>query len=262
MAQEIRELVRRIDRGLLLAVALGSVTACASGVETGTVEILETFPHDSTAYTQGLLFHDGFLYESTGKYGSSELRRVDPRTGEVVEAVPLDEEFFGEGLARVEDRLVQLTWKEGAAFVYDLATLERERTVDVDTHGWGLCYDGESLYLTSGGSILFRRDPETLEAVGSVQITMDGSPISEVNELECVGEHIYANVFQSTLVVKIDKGTGEVVERFEAAGLVPGPLRGDVEAVLNGIAYDPGSESFYLTGKLWPATFRVRFVSP
>lgn len=245
-----------------LAATLLSVAACGPGVPSGEIEVLETLPHDSMAYTQGLVLHDGVLYESTGRYGSSTVRRVDPGSGEVLARTPLGGEHFGEGLAVVEDRLVQLTWQEDVAFVYDLETLAPRDTVAVEGRGWGLCYDGDVLFSTSGGSIMTRRDPSSLEELGQVQIVRDGVPLWEVNELECVGDVIYANIFQSDDIVRIDKATGEVVAVFDAAGLVPGPLRGSAEAVLNGIAYDEASDTFYLTGKLWPVMYRVRLVAP
>ena len=206
--------------------------------------------------------HEGFFLESTGRYGESDLRRVDPETGAVLAKVDLADEYFGEGLARVGETLVQLTWREEVVLIYDLETLELEQSIEIGMHGWGLCYDGESLFMTSGGSILFRLDPTSLDIVESIQITLDGSPLSEVNELECVGDYIYGNVYQSNLLVKIGKETGEVVAQFDASRLVPTEVRGLVDAVLNGIAYEPETDSFYLTGKLWPTMYRVRLLPP
>lgn len=248
--------------GVALAGALLAVSSCGPAVPSGRIEVLETLPHDSMAYTQGLVFHDGYLYESTGRYGSSTVRRVDPSSGEVLATTPLDESYFGEGLAVVDERLVQLTWQEDVAFFYDLETLSLEDSVGLEGRGWGLCYDGEALYMTSGGSILTRRDPASLEPLDQVQIVRNGVPLWEVNELECVGDFIYANVFQSDDIVQIDKATGEVVAEFAAAGLVPDGLRGSAEAVLNGIARDEESDTFYLTGKLWPVMYRVRLEPP
>ncbi len=244
----------------LLLVA--GTASCGSDLEIGDVAVLESLPHDSLAYTQGLLLHEGFLLESTGRYGESDLRRVDPETGEVLAIVSLASEYFGEGLARVDSTLVQLTWREGVVLIYDLETLDLKQSIEIGMHGWGLCYDGESLFMTSGGSILFRRDPTSLDVVESIQITLDGSPLSEVNELECVGDHIYGNVYQSNLLVKIEKETGRVVAQYDASRLVPVEIRGLVDAVLNGIAYEPGTDSFYLTGKLWPTMYRVRLLPP
>jgi glutamine cyclotransferase len=235
-----------------------SLAACGAQVPQGQIEVLQTLPHDSTAYTQGLVLRDGVLYESTGQYDSSDIRRVDPNTGEVLTLDSLGSEYFGEGLALVGERLIQLTWKEHVAFVYDLETLAVTDTLEVSTFGWGLCYDGETLFQTSGGSVLFERDAQSFDDLGQRQIVKGGAPVQQVNELECVGEHIYANVYQSDVILKIDKRSGEVVAEFDASSLVPAHLRSSSEAVLNGIAYDPGEDRFYVTGKLWPVAYWVR----
>lgn len=233
------------------------LAGCAPDVPEGSIEVVATHPHDPAAYTQGLLFHEGMLYESTGRYGESDLRKVEPRSGKVVERVELDPGHFGEGLARVGDSLIQLTWKEDVALVYDLATLRPRGSMPFDTRGWGLCFDGSHLYSTGGGSMLARRDPATLEALEHIQVVADGTPVTRANELECVGDHIYANVYRSEEILKIDKATGRVVARFDASGLVPDGLRGDADAVLNGIAHDPSTGRFYLTGKRWPVMYEV-----
>lgn len=238
--------------------AVFAAGACQSGVAQGRIEILDTLPHDTAAYTQGLVFHDGALYESTGRYGGSTVRRLDPGTGQVLAVDSLAEDYFGEGLAAVDGRLIQLTWRENVALIYDPNPLALRDSVEVSTHGWGLCHDGESLFMTTGNSLLYQRDPGTLEVEGQLQITRDGAPLWEVNELECVGEWIYANVYRSDTIVRIDKETAEVVEEFDAGHLVPPELRGSDDAVLNGIAFDPETDTFYLTGKLWPVMYRVR----
>lgn len=253
----------RTGRAAWAGLVVISVSAASCDrVATGQIEVLETLAHDTTAYTQGLLLRDGFLYESTGRYGSSTLRRLDPATGEVLTRIPLDEAYFGEGLAAVGDRLVQLTWQENVALIYDRETLELREVRDIEGRGWGLCYDGEALHMTSGGSVLRRLDPSSLEPSGDVQVVRGGVPLWQVNELECVGDFIYANVYQTDTIVQIDKATGEVVAEFDAGALVPAPLRGSPDAVLNGIAHDPSSDTFYLTGKLWPVMYRVRLTGP
>lgn len=247
------------SRVLAILAMAALASACGDdGVRPAGLEVLETLPHDPTAFTQGLVFHDGFLYESTGRYGSSGVRRIDPATGEVLAERALGPEHFGEGLAEVEGRLLQLTWKENVAFVYDPATLTPLDTLPFDSFGWGACFDGEQVLTTSGGSILRRHDPETLESRGEVQITEEGEPLWRVNELECVPPHVLGNVFQTEDVVRFDAATGAVVERIDVGPLVPEALRGSPDAVPNGIAWDPGSDSYYLTGKLWPVMYRVR----
>lgn len=236
--------------------------ACSAEVPQGMIEVLEVLPHDSTAYTQGLVMSEGDLFESAGRYGESTIRRLDPSSGAVVVMDSLAEEFFAEGLAAHDGRLILLTWKEHTAIVYDPTTLAVEDTLTVDTYGWGLCSDGQNLFMTSGGSILYRRDPDSLERVEELSITRLGVPFWDVNELECVGSSVFGNVFQSTLIVQIDKATGRINTEYDAAALVPAALRGSSEAVLNGIAYDPESDTFLLTGKLWPVMYRVRLNEP
>ncbi len=235
------------------------LSACGSDVPLGSIEILEQLPHDREAYTQGLLFADGVLYESTGKYGASDVRRVDPATGEVLAIWEMGEEHFGEGLARVGDRLLQLTWKERIALSYDMS-LAAPDTLEFPSDGWGACYDGETLWTTSGGSIMFARDPGNLASKGQVQVERGGGAVFQVNELECVGEYVYANVYQSNDLIKIDKATGEVVAAWDLGPLVPPEFSGAVEEVPNGIAYHPDSDTFFLTGKWWPVMYRVRLV--
>lgn len=224
-------------------------------------QVIRTLPHDPGAYTQGLLLYGERFYESTGQYGSSTVREVDIETGRVIASHALTEEYFGEGLARVGDRLIQLTWQTGVAFTYDVASLSPVGSYEYEGHGWGLCHDGTSLYMTNGSADLQRRDPATFELLETLQVRLDGAPVFQINELECVGDDIYANVFMSNRIVRVDKATGVVTAEIDAAGLVPeGGRPLDAGAVLNGIAWDPATDTFYLTGKLWPTMFQVRFV--
>lgn len=244
---------------LVGAVLLG---ACAQAqVRFLVPEVLETYPHDPEAFTQGLLLHDGFLYESTGLYGRSSLRQVDPETGEVLHQVDLDDAFFGEGLALVDGTLVQITWREETAFVYDLETFERLERLSYGGEGWGLCFDGELLVMSNGSDTLTFRDADTLDMRREVQVTLRGEPLPYLNELECVGDHVYANVFTTMYIVQIDKQTGQVVAVIDASNLLPeDELQALLpEGVLNGIAYNAEDDTFLLTGKLWPQVFRVRF---
>jgi glutaminyl-peptide cyclotransferase len=248
---------RALRSVLLLALAL---LACESQRPDTTPqpELIRTLRHDAGAYTQGLLLHEGRFYESTGQYGSSSLREVDPETGAVLRIHELDDAYFGEGLALVGNRLIQLTWKEGVAFIYDLATFEQVGTFDYQGEGWGLCYDGESLFMTDGGTNLYRRDPQTFQLLDSRPITLQGAPLSRVNELECVGRFIWANVYLTDLIVRIDKATGEVTTVVDAAAITAGGRPRNPDAVLNGIAHDARTGSFYITGKLWPVMYEVR----
>jgi len=224
-------------------------------------EVIASYPHDAQAFTQGLLLEGGYFYESTGLYGRSSLREVVPETGEVLRLLPLPEEYFAEGLALVGDRLIQLTWREGEALVYDRETFEHLDTFSYEGEGWGLCFDGESLYMSDGSDTLYRRDPESFEVTGEVRVTLRGEGVRNLNELECALDHVYANVWQEDRIVKIDKASGRVVEEIDASGLLSADERAQLapDAVLNGIAYNPARDTFYLTGKLWPKVFEVRF---
>ncbi len=224
-----------------------------------TVEVLSVRPHDPHAFTQGLLLHEGKLYESTGRYGASSLRRVDPRTGEVLQQIDLPPDLFGEGLARRGDRLVQLTYREQVALVVAVESFEPIGRFSYQGQGWGLCCDGEHFLMSNGSSALAVRDPVTFEILGRIDVTRDGIPVPNLNELECVGDAVYANVYRSDRIVRIAKETGKVTAEVDASGLLSPSerLRADV---LNGIAHDPENETFLITGKLWPKLFEVRFV--
>ena len=246
-----------------LLLSLLGLASCQQSVTQQVPEVLNSFPHDEGAFTQGLLLYDGKLFESTGLNGQSSLREVDLETGEVIRILPLAEKYFGEGLARVDDKLIQITWRNGEAFVYDLETFEKEEVLTYDTEGWGLCFDGEGLYMTDGSTRLYRRDPDTFEEEKVLDVKLNGEAVRNLNELECVGDYVYANVWQTDTIVKIDKKSGRVVSEIDAGSLFPaGERPSDPNAVLNGIAYNPESETFYLTGKLWPTLFEVRFTKP
>ena len=229
-------------------------------VEQLKVEVLEVYPHDPTAYTQGLVWDGGVLYESTGLYGKSTVRRVDPESGLVLDKQVLDPNFFGEGLALVGDRLVQLTWKAGVAFVYELVGLELVDEFGFNGEGWGLAYDGKDrLVMCDGSSRITFRNPEDFRWVSTVDIRLRGQPLERLNELEFAEGQLYANVWQQEKIVRIDPDTGRVTAEIDASGLLD-PRESAMVDVLNGIAYDPMSKSFWLTGKFWPKMFRVVFV--
>ncbi len=223
------------------------------------VEVLSVRPHDPTAFTQGLVWDHGQLFESTGLYGQSGLRRVDPHSGTVLEQVALPPELFGEGLALVEDRLVQLTWREGVAREYGRPGLELRRELTYDGEGWGLCYDGRLLVRSDGSSNLLLHDASTFALIDKVEVTRAGTPVTRLNELECVGDEVYANVWQTDEIVRLDRRRGQVVATIDASGLLS-PREAALADVLNGIAYDANADTFLITGKLWPKLFEVRFV--
>ena len=229
-------------------------------VEPASVEpvFVRALPHDPQAFTQGLVLGDGVFYESTGLYGESTVRIVDPGTGHVIRSTSLEDGFFGEGLELVGDRLIQLTWREGTAFIWDAETLAPLGAFSYEGEGWGLCAQEDRLVMSDGSSRLTFRDRTTFEPVGGVEVLRSGEPVERINELECVEDLVYANVWQTEEIVVIDPGTGRVVGQIDASSLLDRLGSTDGIDVLNGIAYDPGDESFYLTGKLWPAIFQVR----
>ncbi len=222
-----------------------------------TVRVLAVHPHDSKAYTQGLVWHAGELFESTGLYGSSSVRRVRPATGEVLQRVALTENLFGEGLALVGERLVQLTWQEGVAPIWDLQ-LVRQGEHRYQGEGWGLCFDGTRLVMSDGSDRLTLRDPATFAVLGEVRVTREGIPVDQLNELECAEGAVWANVWQRDEIVRIDPASGRVTGVVDASRLLPPGERLAAE-VLNGIAYDPAGKRFFVTGKLWPKLFEVVF---
>ncbi len=246
---------------LPLAILTLNMASCQSTVKKLNPEIINVYPHDSAAFTQGLLYYDGKLYESTGLNGSSSLREVEVETGKVLRLFPLDDQFFAEGLERVNDKLIQITWRSGVAFLYDLKTFERQKVFNYDGEGWGICYDGEYLYMSDGSTKLFKRDPESFELISSVTVEQNGNAIRDLNELECIGDFIYANVWHTDRILKINKDSGNVVAEIDASNLLTPEQRRALnrEAVLNGIAYNAETENFYITGKLWPKLFEVKF---
>jgi len=228
----------------------------APEVEALDVRVLKKYPHATDAFTQGLLWHDGAVYESTGRYGQSSLRRVRLEDGIVLAQRPLDPRLFGEGLALVGDHLVQLTWRSGIALISDLETLEQRHSLSYQGEGWGLCFNGDALVMSDGSSLLEFRDPETFELLREATVFKGDQIVSRLNELECVGDQVYANIWQENEIVRIDANTGHVNAIIDASGLLSTSEAARAD-VLNGIAYKPESKTFLLTGKLWPHVFEV-----
>ena len=239
-----------------------STPGAEAGVRPLTVEVLRTVPHRTSAFTQGLVFADGTIYESTGLVGRSSLASIDPATGEVSEEVAVDATVFAEGLAEVGDELIQLTWQDGIAYRYDIGSLEPVDAHPYTGEGWGLCHDGERLVMSDGSPELTFRDPTTFAETGRITVDRDGRPVEELNELECVDDVVYANVWHTDEIVAIDAATGDVQAVVDASPLRDrlDPPVTDPESVLNGIAHDPAADTFWLTGKRWPQLFEVRFV--
>ena len=254
----------------LLAAALLALAGCGAAepatrapapVPTLRPEVLAELPHDPSAFTQGFEIDDGILYEGTGLEGRSQLRELDPETGAVRRSVALPGALFGEGITVVGDRIWQLTWRDGVVLEWDRATLTLRREVRIEGEGWGLCTDGTRLVRSDGTDRLRFHDPDSFAELGSVAVTLDGAPVDRLNELECVDGQVWANVWQTDRIVRIDPATGRVTAVVDAAGLLDPDRRAGTD-VLNGIAAVPGDDgTFLITGKLWPTTFRVRFVS-
>jgi len=224
------------------------------------VQLVARYPHDPDAFTQGLLWHDGYLYETTGRAGQSQLRKVDLATGEVLAATDLPPDQFGEGLALWGDELIGLTWLNGTIHRWSLDTLEPIRSDPFGYEGWGLATLGDDLVESDGSAALRFLDPQTYEVRREVAVTYEGKPLTQINELEAVGGLIYANIWHTGFIVAIDPADGVVRRVIDLRPLVEAMPVGSHEAVLNGIAHDPQTGRWFVTGKLWPSLFEVRFV--
>lgn len=237
-----------------------SADRAGSAVEHYGYEIVRSHPHDPTAFTQGLALADGQLYEGTGLHGQSSLRRVDLHTGKVLQQVALDSRYFGEGIAVVGGRVVQLTYQTGIGFVYDRATFTRQREFTYRGEGWGLTYDGTRLVMSDGSDTLRFWHPDTLEEIGRLRVRDGGVAVDALNELEYVDGAIYANIWQQDRIARIDPATGTVTAWIDCSGLLTPTERARGTDVLNGIAHDPQTGHFLVTGKLWPWIFEIRLV--
>ncbi|MGD8317032.1 MAG: glutaminyl-peptide cyclotransferase [Myxococcales bacterium] len=235
------------------------VRAVAAPIEELGVRVIRAYPHAVDAFTQGFLWNGGVLYESTGRYGRSSLRKVRLEDGKVLAERRLEPDVFGEGLALVDGRLIQLTWREELAIVSDLATLQETNRLRYRGEGWGLCFDGQALVMSDGSSILEFRDPDTMELIREVSVLENGHPVPRLNELECVGSDVYANIWQHDEILRIDGKTGRVTGSIDASRLLSQSEAASAD-VLNGIAYKPDTQTFLLTGKLWPHVFEVEIV--
>lgn len=242
---------------VLTAAMLAGCTA--STAQRLRVQVLAVLPHDTTMYTEGLEIHDGVLYESSGLAGQSRVRTAALASTALLREATLPAPLFGEGLTVTDDRLWQLTWTSGVAIERDPATLAQRRRVTYHGQGWGLCHDGHQLVMSDGSDQLTFRDPVTFAPSSRLAVRLDGEPVSQLNELECAGGVVWANVFQTDRIVRINPSTGAVTGVVDAAGL-PRTRQRSSGDVLNGIAAIPGTDEFLITGKRWPSMFRVRFV--
>ena len=257
--------------GLGLLALSGAVCACSCSESPAptasnitpvySYNVVNTYPHDRSAFTQGLVFEDGVLYEGTGLNGRSTLRRVELETGEVLQIHELPAQFFGEGVTVYGNDIIQLTWQSHVGFVYDRDSFELLQEFNYSTQGWGITHDGERLIMSDGTATLYFLDPETFEEIGRVGVYDNDGSVNRLNELEYVQGEIYANVWQTNCIARIDPQTGQVVGWIELKGLLTPEDRGEPVDVLNGIAYDAENARLFVTGKLWPKLFEIELIS-
>ncbi|MFG6455848.1 glutaminyl-peptide cyclotransferase [Roseateles sp. BYS96W] len=247
-------------RSLLAALAGALLAPAAPGALAATpvqgFKVIHSYPHDPDAFTQGLFFLDGFLYEGTGLHGRSSIRKVELETGKVVQQVDLPGEVFGEGITLWGDRIIGLTWQDGIAFVLDLKTFKLWRKFSYPGEGWGLTNNGKELILSDGTPELRFLDPLTFKELRRVKVTADGRPIDQLNELEWVDGEVLANIWQTDRIARINPKTGHVTGWIDLTGLLP--QRRGSDDVLNGIAYDAAKKRLFVTGKLWPTLFEIQ----
>jgi len=225
-----------------------------------TYEVVKVYPHDPNAFTQGLIYLDGFLYESTGLYGESSLRQVALETGAVLQQIALDQAFFGEGLTNWGETLIQLTWREGLGFIYNIDDLSPLGRFDVAGEGWGLTQDGERIIMSDGTSQLAFIDPENFQIIETITVTYGGEEITRINELEYIRGQIFANIWQTEDIIRIDPESGEVLGWIDLSGILPEEACTDAGNVLNGIAYDPAGDRLFVTGKRWQHLYEIQLI--
>ncbi len=245
---------------IILAAAISYAYAYAGGTGKVTeykVKVLESIRHDLASYTQGLFIVDGVMYESSGQYGQSSFRKVELSSGKVLQNIPFPEEYFLEGSCELNGVVYILTWFEETCFVYDLYSMEQISELPYEGQGWGLTTDGTSLIMSDGTSVLTYRDPMTFAVQKTVKVTLDGKSVSSVNELEYINGEIWANIYGSNWIYRIDPHSGRVTGKVNCAGLLEQKYRSSAVDVLNGIAVDPADGSVYLTGKYWPRMYKV-----
>jgi Glutamine cyclotransferase len=250
---------------LIIFLAVLASFACGPAAPAGVPEygyqVVHAYPHDREAFTQGLLYLDGFLYESTGLEFQSSIRKVRIETGEVVQRFDIPQQYFGEGIINWKDRLIELTYKTQVGFVYDLGTFKLQKQFEYPGEGWGLAQDGKRIIMSDGTHELRFWDPETLRETGRLSVTDDGQPVKNLNELEWIKGEIYANIWGTEKIARIDPASGKVVGWINLAGLLePADRKNSQPDVLNGIAYDAEHDRLFVTGKRWPKLFEIKLV--
>ena len=251
-------------RILVLAAALAAC-ACGPASQAGSIpeygyEVVKAYPHDPGAFTQGLLYLDGYLYEGTGLNGRSSIRKVKLETGEVVQKRDVPEAYFGEGIVNWKDRLLEITWKTEVGFVYDLNNFSPLREFKYPGEGWGLTQDGKRIIMSDGSSQLRFWDPETLRESGRITVSAGGEKIDQLNELEWVKGEIFANIWQTDRIARINPANGQVTGWIDLTGILTRADRLGSEDVMNGVAYDAKGDRLFVTGKQWPKLFEIKLV--
>ncbi len=244
---------------ILLLATLAPSIACVAAVPLYSYEVVNTYPHDTHAFTEGLFYLDGYLYESTGLEHQSSIRKVELLTGKVIQQIALPDQYFGEGIVNWGGRLISLTWRSHVGFVHDLASFQLRGRFSYPGEGWGLTQDGHRIIMSDGTAELRFIDPRTLKETGRISVTVDGTPVRYLNELEWIKGEIYANVWQTNWIVRIDPDDGRIVGVIDLDGLLAARDRiaGQTD-VLNGIAYDREHDRLFVTGKNWPALYEIR----
>ncbi|MCE4539210.1 glutaminyl-peptide cyclotransferase [Pelomonas sp. P7] len=253
---------RRCALALFAAALATSALPAAAATPVQGYRVVKAYPHDPQAFTQGLFFHDGFLYEGTGLQGRSSIRRLDVETGRVLQEAALPPEVFGEGITRWGDRLIGLTWRDQTAYVLDLKSFKLWRKFSYAGEGWGLTHNDRELIMSDGSPELRFLDPVSFKELRRLKVTADGQPVYQLNELEWVEGEILANVWQTDRIARIDPRTGRVTAWIDLAGLLPDDQKLNADAVLNGIAYDAKAKRLFVTGKLWPRLFEIKLTKP
>jgi len=239
-----------------------SMPGYSDGIPVCSYNIVNTYPHDRNAFTEGLVLEDGVLYEGTGLYGQSTLRKVGLETGDILQIYELPDQFFGEGITIYGNRIIQLTWRSNIGFVYDKDSFELLQEFNYSTEGWGITHDGTRLTMSDGTSALYFLDPETFEKIGQIEVFDNHGPVTRLNELEYIQGEIYANVWQTDRIAIIAPETGRVIGWIDLAGLLTEEDRSEPVDVLNGIAYDAEADRLFVTGKLWPKLFEIELIPP
>jgi glutaminyl-peptide cyclotransferase len=265
-------MVRRLGQGLVLAVMLAAGAGASASAQRAPAApaspapprqfgytVVKTYPHDPGAFTEGLFYRDGFLYESTGLEGRSSIRKVVLETAQVLQERSIPSRYFGEGIIDWKDRLIELTWKDQIGFIYDLKTFEKTGEFKYPGEGWALTRDDTRIIMSDGTSAIRFLDPETLKETGRLQVTDNGKPVLDINELEWVKGEIYANIWQTDRIARIDPRSGRVVGWIDLSGLLSEADRAGARVdVLNGIAYDAKGDRLFVTGKFWPKLYEIK----